>query len=78
MFDHVSTVTSYKSTVEFINRVINTPNESLTSSFSRINSKGEFSPLNDHYKEVLEWEKVGIVPDVNHSEIKAKATSRRS
>jgi hypothetical protein len=62
--EHASTTKSYESTVEFINRVtINALNEPLSpSSFNCINTKGEFSPLKEHHKKVLKWEKIGIVP----------------
>ena len=71
MFDHINTVTSYERIVKFINRVINTPNELLPSSYNRINSKGEFGPLNEHDEEILKWENIGIVPNVRHSETNA-------
>jgi hypothetical protein len=78
MFEHASSTMSCKRTVEFINKVINTSNEPLPpSSYNLINCKGEFNPLNEHYKEVLEWENVGIVPSIGLPEIKAKAKSRK-
>ena len=70
---------SIQRSTEFISRVLDTPNEPLPpSSYNLINCKGEFNPLNEHYKEaVLEWENVGIVPSIGLPEIKAKAKSRK-
>jgi hypothetical protein len=77
--EHICTTKSYERTVEFINRVINAinePNEPLPpSSYNCINSKGEIGPLKDHHKEILKWENVGIVPNVQRKEI--KITSRK-
>ena len=51
--------------------MINNSNELLPSSYNRINSKGEFGPLNEHDEEILKWENIGIVPNVRHSETNA-------
>ena len=61
---------SCKRIAQFINRVINTPNELPPSSYNRINSKGEFGPLNEHDEEILKWENIGIVPNVRRAECK--------
>ena len=53
----------------------NASNELLPSSYNRINSRGEFGPLNEHDKEILNWEKIGIVPNVRRSGV--KVISRR-
>jgi hypothetical protein len=72
MIEHASTTKSYERTVEFINRVTNAINEPLShSSFSCINSKGEFSSLKDHHKEILKWENIGIAPNIKRKEFKA-------
>jgi hypothetical protein len=48
---------------EFINRVTNTLNEPLPpSSYNYVNVKGEFSPLKEYHKKVLNWKNIGIVP----------------
>ncbi|CAB5180070.1 unnamed protein product [Rhizophagus irregularis] len=74
VMDHASTTKSYERTVEFINKVTNAINEPLPpSSFSCINTKGEFGPLKEHHKEILKWENIGIVPSV-----KRELTTRRS
>lgn len=65
MMEHPSTTKSYERTSEFINRVINSPNEPLPpSSYNCINVKGEINSLKEHHKKVLNWEKIGIVPSV--------------
>ncbi|RIA81601.1 Alpha/Beta hydrolase protein, partial [Glomus cerebriforme] len=63
-FDHKSTVISYKRAIEFINKVMDIDEPLPSSSYNCINSKGESSPLNTRYKEVLKWEKIGIVPNI--------------
>ncbi|GES75178.1 alpha/beta hydrolase protein [Rhizophagus clarus] len=66
IIEHPSTTKSYERIVEFIDRVTNSLNESLPpSSYNYINIKGEFNPLNERHKEVLKWEKIGILPKIN-------------
>ncbi|PKK72849.1 alpha/beta-hydrolase [Rhizophagus irregularis] len=66
--EHASTTKSYERTVEFINRVTNVLNEPLPpSSYNCINAKGEFGPLKEHHKKVLNWEKIGIVPNITRN-----------
>jgi hypothetical protein len=60
--EHASTAKSYERTVEFINRVTSALNKPLPLSYNCINAKGEFGPLKEHYKKIIEWEKIGIVP----------------
>ncbi|GBB83148.1 hypothetical protein RclHR1_00010030 [Rhizophagus clarus] len=63
MMDHSNTTKSYERAAEFINRVTSSLDEPLPpSSFNYVNIKGEFSPLKEHHKEVLKWEKIGIIP----------------
>lgn len=63
MMEHPSTIKSYESTAEFINRVTNSLNEPLLpSSYNCISAKGEVSPLKEYQKKVLNWEKIGILP----------------
>jgi hypothetical protein len=60
---------SFQRIAEFIDRVIETPKELLPpSSYNLINIKGESRPLDEHHKEVLKWNNVGIVPDLNSKE----------
>ncbi|POG63440.1 Alpha/Beta hydrolase protein [Rhizophagus irregularis DAOM 181602=DAOM 197198] len=62
--DYACTTKSYERMSEFINRVTNILNEPLPpSSFNYINIKGELNPLNERHKKVLNWEKIGIVPN---------------
>ncbi|UZO10754.1 uncharacterized protein OCT59_002332 [Rhizophagus irregularis] len=69
MMEHFSTTKSYERTSEFIDRVINSPNEPLPpSSYNYISIKGEFNPLKEHHKKVLDWEEIGIVPSVTRNE----------
>ncbi|PKK61365.1 hypothetical protein RhiirC2_791905 [Rhizophagus irregularis] len=69
MMEHPSTTKSYERTSEFIDRVINSPNEPLPpSSYNYISIKGEFNPLKEHHKKVLDWEEIGIVPSVTRNE----------
>ncbi|RGB25700.1 Alpha/Beta hydrolase protein [Rhizophagus diaphanus] len=76
MFDHPCTTKSYERTVEFINKVTNAINEPLPpSSFSCINTKGEFGPLKEYHKEIQKWENIGIVPSIKR-ELKIKTTRR--
>lgn len=66
--EHASTTKSYERTVEFMNRVTNVLNEPLPpSSYNCINAKGEFGPLKEHHKKVLNWEKIGIVPNITRN-----------
>ncbi|GBC07373.1 hypothetical protein RclHR1_07410009 [Rhizophagus clarus] len=68
LMDHESTTKSHERTVEFINTVTNSINESLPpSSYNYINIKGESSPLKEHHKKVLKWENVGIVPSITRN-----------
>jgi hypothetical protein len=68
MFEHASTTKSYERTAEFINRVTNSLNEPLPpSSYSCINVEGESSPLKEHHKKVLNWEKIGIAPSITRN-----------
>ncbi|GBB83152.1 hypothetical protein RclHR1_00010034 [Rhizophagus clarus] len=62
--EHASTEKSYERMAEFIDRVTNSLNESLLpSSYNYISAKGEISPsLKEYHKEVLKWEKIGILP----------------
>ncbi|GBC03565.1 hypothetical protein RclHR1_00520017 [Rhizophagus clarus] len=61
--EHACTTKSYERTAEFISRVTNSLNEPLPpSSYNCISVKGEFGPLKEHHKKILEWEKIGIVP----------------
>ncbi|PKK61364.1 hypothetical protein RhiirC2_816866 [Rhizophagus irregularis] len=74
--EHPSTTKSYERTSEFINRVINSPNEPLPpSSYNCINVKGEFNHLKEHHKKVLNWEEIGIVPSITRNEF--NSTSHR-
>ncbi|RGB22400.1 Alpha/Beta hydrolase protein [Rhizophagus diaphanus] len=76
IMEHPSTTKSYERTSEFINKVINSPNEPLPpSSYNYINVKGEFNPLKEHHKKVLNWEEIGIVPSVTRNEF--NSTSHR-
>ncbi|PKC09338.1 hypothetical protein RhiirA5_398785 [Rhizophagus irregularis] len=79
MMEHPSTTKSYERTSEFINRVINSPNEPLPpSSYNYINVKGEFNPLKERHKKVLNWEEIGIVPSVTRNEFDSTShTSHR-
>jgi hypothetical protein len=68
MIEHASTTKSYERIAEFINKVTNSLNESLSpSSYNHVNVKGEFSPLNEYHKKVLNWEKIGIVPSITQN-----------
>jgi len=49
--------------MEFIDRVTDEPLP--PSSYNSINCKGINNPLNEHQKECLNWENIGIVPDVS-------------
>ncbi|CAB4395288.1 unnamed protein product [Rhizophagus irregularis] len=63
MMEHACTTKSYERMTEFINRVTNTLNEPLPpSSYNYVNVKGEFSPLKEYHKKVLNWKNIGIVP----------------
>ncbi|CAB4420481.1 unnamed protein product [Rhizophagus irregularis] len=74
--EHPSTTKSYERTSEFINRVINSPNEPLPpSSYNCINVKGEFNHLKEHHKKVLNWKEIGIVPSITRNEF--NSTSHR-
>ncbi|PKC59369.1 hypothetical protein RhiirA1_445454 [Rhizophagus irregularis] len=74
--EHPSTTKSYERKSEFINRVINSPNEPLPpSSYNCINVKGEFNHLKEHHKKVLNWEEIGIVPSITRNEF--NSTSHR-
>jgi hypothetical protein len=65
--EHVNTTKSFERAAEFINRVTNSLNEPLPpSSYNYVNVKGEFSPLKEHHKKVLDWEKIGIVPSITN------------
>ncbi|GBC03560.1 hypothetical protein RclHR1_00520012 [Rhizophagus clarus] len=67
--EHPSTTRCYERMVEFINRVTSALNEPLPpSSYNCISAKGEFGPLKDHHKRVLNWEKIGIVPNITRTE----------
>jgi hypothetical protein len=43
------------------------------SSYNNVNDKGIY-PLNEHQKEVLKCETIGVVPDVLRSETKSRST----
>ncbi|GBB83153.1 hypothetical protein RclHR1_00010035 [Rhizophagus clarus] len=62
--EHACTEKSYERMAEFVDRVTNSLNESLPpSSYNYISAKGEISPsLKEYHKEVLKWEKIGILP----------------
>lgn len=63
MMEHACTTKSYERMTEFINRVTNTLNEPLPPfSYNYVNVKGEFSPLKEYHKKVLNWKNIGIVP----------------
>jgi hypothetical protein len=66
--EHACTTKSYERSVEFINRVTSVLNEPLPpSSYNCINVKGEFGPLKEHHKKVLNWENIGIVPSITRN-----------
>ncbi|PKB95809.1 alpha/beta-hydrolase [Rhizophagus irregularis] len=68
ILEHDSTTKSYERTVEFINKVTKVLNEPLPpSSYNCINGKGEFGPLKEHHKKVLNWENIGIVPNITRN-----------
>ncbi|GET56278.1 alpha/beta hydrolase protein [Rhizophagus irregularis DAOM 181602=DAOM 197198] len=56
--EHASTAKSYERTVEFINRVTSALNKPLPPSYNCINAKGEFCPLKEHYKKLLNGKKL--------------------
>jgi hypothetical protein len=69
--EHTCTTKSHERMVEFINRVTNLINEPLPpSSYNYINAKREFGPLKEHHKKVLNWEKIGIVPNTTRDVFK--------
>ncbi|GBB99121.1 hypothetical protein RclHR1_03420004 [Rhizophagus clarus] len=66
ILEHASATKSHEQMVKFINRVTNPLNEPLPpSSYNYVNAKGEFSPLEERHKKVLNWEKIGIIPSIN-------------
>ncbi|GBC03561.1 hypothetical protein RclHR1_00520013 [Rhizophagus clarus] len=68
IMEHASTTKSYERTVEFIDRVTNALNEPLPpSSYNCISVKGEFEPIKEHHKKVLNWEKIGIIPNTTET-----------
>jgi len=66
--DHAITEKSLEHMAEFIDRVTNSLNEPLPpSSYNFVNVKGEVSPtLKEYHKEVLKWEKIGILPSAQN------------
>uniref|UniRef100_A0A1D1YLP9 AB hydrolase superfamily protein C4A8.06c n=2 Tax=Anthurium amnicola TaxID=1678845 RepID=A0A1D1YLP9_9ARAE len=71
LMENAITINSYERMAEFIDRVLNVSNEPLPpSSFNCVNSKGELNPLKEHHKKIIEWENIGIIPNLNREDHK--------